>query len=826
MNTYSNDNLKNRKDIATNLANQYIAKNAPSVTFIEAAYGQGKSYIVQCVVNSLKKNKDIKVYRNIDNDFISESGKNTSKVNSISVSGGALGFSFGFGLGWSDNESSYMRVRNLLSKQLKNNILICVENISDSFDEMRLLTSNIIRNITKLENEFKKRIFLLITDTQEVYLDTIYKYTNSYKKIELTMYTKQDVKAYMNLKKTIIKISEDNIEHIWALSQGNLDLVDFIYEEVLINEQDYILVLQDIVAKRIAIIKSQGEKCEINSKQMEEIIFSASLTLKEFSAQFITNVINEKIIDVEKGLDIVSQESMMKRTFSNYYNFVSSDIQNHIAEVALNKHGNLLISFYDYYTHNEQDEYYYRAFYLYKYYGRMSPQAFSLFFLAYASARQIEDGIIIKKIENIIIRTNNDENYKNMYKAICNYYDILFGKSSIEKVKQAYTNIINEYDWELPIKAEITFEYFSYIYMKTDLNNAAYHNILEKCISYALNELIIDVQDPAIIKPTDETLLRLKIIYGISPCILDILNDYNTFNELYQKSKELSLKSNAKHCGIGKYIENVFNRKAFLFSNPAACSIYYDKAKKYFEQTKNWIEYYITLVCQAGTDIVIQEFDEAIELCNQVESDSQEKDIQLPQMEKLYNNKLIAKFLLDEQNSKTPQKAIAAAKKAINNLKKLITNEKCENQFVIYTNICSLYLYTENDEKYKIYKKRLEKIYGCKDISDVLDQSVDDFYRYYFSWFELYLKIKNANWKEALELFERLKNLTPTLFCRQEIFWNEKNEAVKSIILAQKKINAYDFCHNLVKNKRSAQSLSKFFYRGLMLSDLQYTSYI
>ena len=30
-------------------------------------------------------------------------------------------------------------------------------------------------------------------------------------------------------------------------------------------------------------------------------------------------------------------------------------------------------------------------------------------------------------------------------------------------------------------------------------------------------------------------------------------------------------------------IENVFNRKAFLFANPAACSIYYEKAKKYLE---------------------------------------------------------------------------------------------------------------------------------------------------------------------------------------------------------------------------------------------------
>ena len=39
------------------------------------------------------------------------------------------------------------------------------------------------------------------------------------------------------MKKSVLDISEERLEYIWTLSQGNLDLVDFLFEEVLINEQ-------------------------------------------------------------------------------------------------------------------------------------------------------------------------------------------------------------------------------------------------------------------------------------------------------------------------------------------------------------------------------------------------------------------------------------------------------------------------------------------------------------------------------------------------------------------------------------------------------------
>ena len=826
MDTNIKNNLQYRQKVADELVSEYTARNAASVTFIQGGCGQGKTYIIEYLFNKLKNNKNIKVYRNVDDKFVSDTRDTISNINSLSVSGGGWGFSLGLDLVLNNNDSNYTKIRNLLSARLKSNILICVENMSDVSDDIRLFISSIIKNISMLENEFNKKIFILITDTPKIYLDTIYKYINCCKKIELPAYTKQDIKIFLDMKESPVKVSEKNIEQIWVLSQGNLELVNFLFEEILISGQDYISTLQDIVASRIAIIKSQGEKYEITGKNMEEIVFSASLALKKFSAQFIRNIISEKISDIETGLDIIRQEALIKKDFENYYDFISDDIQKYITEISIEKHENLLISYYNYYTDNEQDDYYFRAYYVYRYWNQMCPLAFSLLMLAYSSARQMADDIKIQKIEEIIMKTGVDDQYKEMYKVFCNYYDILFSESSIEEVEQSYKCITRKFSWELPVKAEITYAYFLFIYKNTNLSKPTDHNALNECINYALNELIINPPDTTIINPTDETILRLKIIYGISPCILDQLNDYDGFNRLYYKSRELSSNSNAKQHGIGEYIENVFNRKAFLFANPAACSIYYEKAKRFFETNQIWIEYYITLICQAGTDIVIQEFDEAIELCTRAELESKEKNIELPQMEKLYNNQIIAKFLLEEQNVQTPKKAITFARIAIRELKKLIDKTENETQFVIYTNICSLYLYIGNDHQYMIHKKRLEKLYGCKDISDITDQNIDDFYRYYFSWFELYRNINYENWEKAWQQIEQLDNFVPTLFRKQEIFWKEKNNAVKAIIQSRKKINAYDFCHNLVKTKRNKQVLSKFFYRGLMLSDLQYTSYV
>ena len=91
---------------------------------------------------------------------------------------------------------------------------------------------------------------------------------------------------------------------------------------------------------------------------METIVFAASLALKKFSAQFLREIVAEKIEDVKDGLDIAKDEALLEKDFKKYYSFISADIQNYIAKITMERHEEILITYYKFYTLNEQDEYY------------------------------------------------------------------------------------------------------------------------------------------------------------------------------------------------------------------------------------------------------------------------------------------------------------------------------------------------------------------------------------------------------------------------------------------------------------------------------------
>lgn len=814
------EGLDGRNTLIEELKEKYSAKSAESIILIQASRGQGKSY----VVNKLKEeipHKEFTVFLNYEDELRTESAyKGIKKINSIELSGGVASVSIGFSIGWSNESSQYEKIRNMFASYLKKNILICVDNIENISDEMRFMILQIIKNIKRLENDYKKKIFVLITSTLDIYNDNILEYTISNKLIKLPKYTLNDVEKFFKLQERLI--NADNIK-IYSLCQGNLNLADFLYDEMCIQNNNYLETLSDVVNRRLAILKLQGEQKELSSNDIEDIIFSASLAIKKITAQLLNNIVEKKVSLITQGLDIACEEYLLEKDWKRYYVFISDEIQEYIAELSIERREDLLISYYNYYTQNEPDEYYIRAHYIYKYQGHLNDLSETLFLLAYSFAKKLSDDPKIKMIEKIFCSTNVDENRRLHFEKIRNFYDDIMNEADWSKIGFDYEELENTY-LDMTVLAEVSCEYFGLLYRKTPMNTPTASRLLNKCIGYAENELIIDNAEIEGILQIDEKILRLKIIYDIAPCVLDQRNDYDMFQKLYNLSKELNgNKISKKQKNLSEYIENVFNRKAFLFVNQASCDIYYEKAKKYFGKNEIWLEYYITLVCQAGTYIVIQEFEKAIQISQKVKKECEERQISLPQIEKLYNNEAIAEFLLAELG--TMANAKRAAKKSLSKLKKLINKEANATQFVIYTNICSLCLYIDDRKQYYKYKSMFEKIYNCKNLADTTDESIDDFYRYYFAWFELYCALNDDNWNDAEKIADSLINFVPALFRKQEIFWDKKLSAVKELIKNKEKKNAYDFCNNLVQIKRQEQILSKFFYRGLMLSDLQYTSY-
>lgn len=166
--------------------------------------------------------------------------------------------------------------------------------------------------------------------------------------------------------------------------------------------------------------------------------------------------------------------------------------------------------------------------------------------------------------------------------------------------------------------------------------------ILSQLVQYAEESIYLVLSQYPIEMPRiDETVLKLRIIYDIAPYILDVLNDTELFKRIYDLSLSLSgnIQTSQSSKSIAEYMENVFNRKAFLFVNQTQCNIYYDKAKKYFYDNQIWDEYCITLICEAGTDIVIQKYNEAIQACRKAMQVSIKNEISIPYPQKILNNR-------------------------------------------------------------------------------------------------------------------------------------------------------------------------------------------
>ena len=85
----------------------------------------------------------------------------------------------------------------------------------------------------------------------------------------------------------------------------------------------------------------------------------------------------------------------------------------------------------------------------------------------------------------------------------------------------------------------------------------------------------------------------------------------------------------------------------------------------------------LTLVCQAGTDIVIQKYDEAQNLCKQALEIVDQYGIALPQPEKLQNNLLIAEFLQTEKQAQKEKVCMTKAKQTISSLTGGLPRKSC-----------------------------------------------------------------------------------------------------------------------------------------------------
>lgn len=830
-------NLEGRNKLIDKLTQGYINALASKATIVLGNHGSGKSYVLFEVINRIynrnRCDNKLQVYI-AEGDKLSLYG-NSSEI-SVDNIGVAISLPICLGIGLDiatavsakKNDRQFNQICNLLKKRFSSDLLICLPDYSKLDNKVKYLIQLLIKNITTLESTFKHHLYFLISNVDDSCISDFLSCPTIEKNV-LEDYDENDILQYLTEKHKVIvekKDIEEKSKQIKKICASNLKLVDFLYIDLVEQDVDFFRALDSVVTYRLGELKRNGLTKNINEYDMEDIILSSSISLKSFGSQEIANVTHKETNTVRESLYLAQKQELLKKNSLNFYSFACDEIQKILKKELEDKNKERYLDYYNYYSNKEQDQYYLRAYYLWAYSGHLKDDIFALLILSYSEALSFNNLEQIKKIEGLIVK-EKDSYYYNDYKRIKLFYNSLCeGITDYNKLNKIYNNIQKDY-FEIPLKAELARAFFHFMYRNYKPWDLQLNQILNQLIQYAEESLyLVSSKYPIEMSIVDETVLKLRIIYDIAPYILDVLNDAETFKRLYNLSLLLSGNMQISHSSksIAKYMENVFNRKAFLFVNQTQCNIYYDKAKKYFYDNQIWDEYCITLICEAGTDIVIQKYNEAIQACRKAMQVSSENEILIPHPQKMLNNMIIADFLKYEQFH-TKKYCFKYAKKAVKKLKKQLQHVSCSTEFVIITNICSLNLYYGNISEYLRFKKYLENLMDCDDVSNVEDEDVDDFYRYYFAWFEIYRYVLEEKWQNATEIASSLNAFVPSLFKTQEVFWDKKLLAIKEIISDCKILDGYDFCNKLVPLKRRSSELASFFCRGLMLSDLQYTSY-
>lgn len=814
-------NLLGRNKLVESITDSLQKDNSSTYIFF-GPKGSGKKYVMNRIVDNLEGNMRI-LYFMCDSLVEKTKKKNTYDITVTFEASFYLGLNLSFS---KDNSSRINAVLNSLKNLSlkKKNIVICIEYFDELSSEEKDLIKTLIKNTDYLTKQLKitKINFILISNKP-------LQFGVAEKNIKFAEYTYDDIKDYLVVNYNAIwnTLNETNkiekLELIYNCCGGNLYFVQLIASKVLSKDfkgsTDLNTILEEIVENQLIELKNSGvEEYNLAPGIIEDFLITCSLSLENFNKMLIEHVGDIQSSDIATSFKLSTEKNKILTSLPNLkYKFVSAQIKENIAKKLSDS--SKYVKYYNYFTQFKNDEYFLRAYYLYKSLGQATGNVFNLLILAISKSMMFNDESIWERIKNTFIT------FESKYLVQLNYFIEAYKKFN-ESNYLGSINILDKIDKYLLNcigRAEYDRLYFKNLYLNNTANFQLIHRYLEslKIVANLETNLKLNLQEMFLNR--DEVILKLRIIFDIAPYVIDNLNDVTEFEKLYSFSRVLCRNEIDGESPFAEYIKNIFNRKAFLFVNSMQAETYYEEAESYFFSISNWIQLTMTLVGKAGIQIAQSRYGDAINTCDSAYEIIKTHRIKLPQQHKLKNNILISKFLEFEQGNHNFYEILSYADKTVQELLKIKNNEE-KVSYVIPMNIASLYLYQNKIHDYEIIKKRLEEDMKCNDVSDINDFSVDDFYRYRFAWMEIYKNLIIGNFDKSIMIVNTLYGFVPALSHNQDVLWNKKLDSVKKLIESNVKINSYEFCNRLFNDRRPSAASLKFFYRGLPLSALQYTS--
>lgn len=815
-----NQNICNDRKIFIEELTEKIKQNPSGVYCFLGKNGTGKEYVLKNIENHLGKHFS---YHKIIGDSIYSKKFNSSKTNySFEISLQLMGI-IGLSLSVQNNDSTKTNyiIANLKRIARKKHIFISAVNYDCISSEGREFLSILINNKQFIEQKLKKEISIIITSNND-YFDN-YKNIN---RIRFREYSRADLYDYMlnELKCPPNDLTSKKINEIYRLCGTNFDLVNCYYKYLLHINCD--VSISTIVDEKLRCYISAGLKYNISKEVLQNIIYIAADSISTFTPHMISNISdsNETNI-VTNSLNCACEEYILERyqpkeqiEFNNFL-FISNEEKSYICKTAALSHEDVIIKYYNYLSTYVEDDYFQRAQYLYQYFKKVNKGIFSLVILALSKAYLLNDYAEILSIDNFLTTININSKITNTYNDIKAAYFYHYNgelEKSSKKIKSISFDTMADVAIAEIRRLEFKNGQLGYILNRNELNT-----LLQQLMSYIEQGLLIFKNN--VFPSKEERILEMRIIFDIAPYSLDSQNDVETFKTLYDKSLllENQIQQNNVKKSYTEYIVNIFNRKAFLFAAPAVALVHYEQAETFFRENNILNELAITLSSKAGMNISLNRYDDAINNSKEAIKIIKSNKITVNQIEKIYNNLYIAQFLKYEMNTEKILDINKFALKIINKLKYLLDNKPSGKNHVILTNVASLYLYVGDVQQYLDIKAKIEKSLNCDDVSDIDNNRVNDFYRYHFAWFEFYRFLINEEWDECVALLEKLSEFYPAIFHDRKRM-DLRIKAAKNLVENQKIPSAKQYCLNFLEYAKAPQH---YFSRGLLLSDLQFTSF-
>lgn len=809
----------NRNEFVKTMENIILTESSETFQFL-GKNGVGKKYVLEQLENKLSRKCEI--YR-IVSDTLMKKGKQIS-THTFNVAF-SLNCFIGMSLTPTKNETLKLHyiISNLKSLSHKKIILISALDYDILPAESRAFIDVLLCNKCFIEEKVKKNITVILTSTHD-YFDGKYKIINAI----FNDYNYKDIYAYLTeyCKFPASQITDKKIQQIYKLCGTNFNLIKN-YAEFIINGDESNNTLEGIVDTKLNYYIKSGCSYNLTKEELKTILYSSSISIHMLTPQMISQINSIKEQSVVKGFScavnekILEEDKLLCSHPIKNYSFCSQEEKKCLYQIATSTYPQDIASYYIYLSDVAEDEYFERAQYLTQYYGVINDAVFTLLILAISKCFLLNDSLEKRRVISFFIEYNKSEKNKKFFNTLINIYELHY-QNEYKKSNDILSRI-DLSDFNAVLIAELRRLEFKNAQLGHMLTKHEMHNLSLELQGRLTHKLFL-IND-FLPQNKDEKILSLRIIFELAPFILDSQNDKKSFLKLYDNSL-LFVQYIQNHFikkSFAEYVINVFNRKAFLFAVPSQATLYYEQAVGYFKGKKIWTEYVVALASKAGNDIALHKYKLAKENCKEALSVIKKYELDIPQQGKIYNNLYIAEFLAYEcKEEKTltevQEKAIHTAKK----LEKLLTPKSCGMNHVILTNISGLYLYAHKEKKYYHFKERLETSLRCKDVSNVYDEKINDFYRYHFGWYEFYINLKNKNWVKCKQIVESLKAFYPSIFHNIEKM-NLRVNAAQNLIDSQFVPSIRDYGFNILQYAPSDKGL--YMSRGLPLSDLQFTSW-